>query len=158
MPLPDTDDFDTLGGPLNEYSPVEDATTDLPGAADNAARGNVAATTRVLFRGYVAFVWNGSTITIVDRDAVWGNDPSLDPVIVHAGTGVFTLTFPVTVPYVDGSGTANVNLRRALAIVEAFGIFIFPVMLAANEIAISCTNSSSAFTDPTNKTIVVWYR
>jgi hypothetical protein len=157
MPLPDVDSFATLAGPLNQYSSVEDPTTDLPAVADNALRGDAAAMTHSATRGYWVFLYNGSTVTITEADAVWGSSPTYYPTPARTSAGLFTLTFPTTVPYVDSSGTANVNLRRGWANIEGSPLEAHVERTSANVVTVRVyTPSTLAATDPTNFNVVVF--
>lgn len=157
MPLPDLDSFDTVGGELAEYTAPTDSTTDLPGGADNNARANVAAMTRMMPRAYAVFLYNGSTVTIVEFDAVWGNDPLYKPTPARTSAGVFTLTYPATVPNARPAlGTSSLNIRRGHGQVEnGPGLQVCVERTSAN-VATARVFLGIGATDPTNKNVVVF--
>jgi len=91
------DTLASYGGGLNDYSPVVDPTVDRPAAGANAAFAATAGMTHTCGRAWVRFTWNGSTLTLVAHDAMWGNTVSVQPVLAHTGTGIVTVTWPTTV-------------------------------------------------------------
>ncbi len=122
MTLPDIDALSTYGGPLNNYAPIVDPTTDEDAASRNKYAMNVAMMTHMIPRAMRSFVGvAGATPTDplsgLVHDALWGNGTGLKPVVGWSATGVWTCTWPATV--VDELGvTHSVNLRRADAQVE----------------------------------------
>jgi hypothetical protein len=122
MPLPDIDSIETYGGVLVNYAPVEDPTTDLDAAMDNKNRASTAAMTHTLTRAICRFVGNAGSPTDPSsglvHDAVWGSSFAIKPVVAKADTGIYDVTFPVSVQ--DELGAAHLlNLRGGYAQVES---------------------------------------
>lgn len=122
MTLPDIDALSTYGGPLNNYAPIVDPTTDEDVAFRNKYATNVAMMTHTAPRAMRSFVGvSGANPTdpLIGfvHDAVWGNTTVLKPVLVRSAAGLWTCTWPTNVT--DELGvTHTVNLRRADAQVE----------------------------------------
>ena len=112
--LPQSNSYQNLGGELADYQPVTDPTTDRAAAAENDAFADVAAMTRMAFRAYVTFTIAATVGTVIDHDAVWGNDVSVKPTIGYLGSaGGYSITWPASVT--DARGISrSVNLRRGL--------------------------------------------
>jgi hypothetical protein len=119
MVFPARDSLDTYGGVKQNYHPVEDPTTDVDANEGNQAFGSVAAMTGTTMFAWARFTTGTSpTLTSTNsNDAAWGSDPSVRPTPAHAGTGIYTLTWPATITDVLG-GTQTVNIRRAKAFTE----------------------------------------
>jgi hypothetical protein len=123
MTLPDIDSNGTLGGSLQNYSPVIDPTTDRDAAGANVAYADTAAMTATAVRAWVQIKLNGtSTPTVVSHNSVWGNSLSVIPTLVRTGVGVVTITWPATVADAIPNGLPGynaaghtLNLRACLA-------------------------------------------
>ncbi len=112
MTLPDSDDFDSLGGEIFNHSDVENPTTDLDASFNNITRANVAGMSRVVVRSYVEL--DGYTESAADHNAVYGNGFSVAPIVSHMGTGEYLITFPETI--VDALGVERaLNIKQAWA-------------------------------------------
>jgi len=159
MALPDKNIYNNLGGELTDYQPAEDPTTDLAAAADDDARSDVAAMTRIIVRAYVVFTVSGSTCTVVDQDSVWGNSLAVLPTIVRNSAGNYTITWPATV--MDARGLSHaLNLRRGHGNVEpGANVFVPQVSIPTPNTALVVTSRSSteAAADPSTAIVVtVW--
>jgi len=93
MALPSIDSFDALGGAIIDYSEVLDSTTDLPAAASNAARADVAGMSILSPRARVHFTNDGTDATLLLGLSVVG---PVTPAITKAGTAYWQITFPAT--------------------------------------------------------------
>ncbi len=132
--LPDTDSFDTLGGELSNYAPVEDPTTDLDADADNKTRLDVAGMTETCARAWCCFVGNAATPTDPASNvhgAVWGSTAPVKPTVTRTGAGVYTITWPASVTD-ELSAAHTVNLRRAWWNVEGTTPYICTATPVAN--------------------------
>lgn len=108
MSLPNKTTFNSLGGELNDYSPVTDPTTDLSAESSNETRSDVAAMTRTAIRAWVSFTYDG-TVGNSDFDAVYGNAQIYKPSVSPLNHGIYRVTFPETV--VDARGNSHaINL------------------------------------------------
>ncbi|KYF87779.1 hypothetical protein BE20_24860 [Sorangium cellulosum] len=157
MALPDKNDFAALGGELVDYSPPEDPTTDLSAEASNEARADTAAMTRMIERAFVSFTTNGSTATVTDHDAVWGNALAYKPTISRTGAGNYLVTWPTTVTDARGV-TRSLNLRFGVGNVGESLFSASVIRVSANSMRIRITRNNAA-TDPdasTVVTMVVW--
>lgn len=149
MALPDKSTFASIGGEIIDFSAVEDPNTDLAGAFNSEVRADVAAMTRMIPRAYVAFTLSGTTCTVVEHDAVWGNDLAVVPTIVRTGTGAFTVTWPTTVT--DARGTVHsLNLRRGAVGVECAGFFGSAKRASANSFTMVTYDSQAQAPADTN--------
>lgn len=115
MSLPNKNSYSNLGGELKNYHPITDPTTDLDANATDDTRSDIAAMTRTSVRAWVRFnvhqLFVGHFSLILNAwDAVYGNDPSNQPVLAYVDFGNYTVTFPSTV--VDSLGvTRSLNLQ-----------------------------------------------
>jgi len=112
VPLPDIDSFDTLAGPLSDYSEVLDPEKDLPSKASNIARADTAAMTRMIQR--IDFTWSNSdptTTEVSDFDSVVGNSETIYPILERLAVGHWKATFVPAVLDVMGEESAW-NFRR----------------------------------------------
>jgi hypothetical protein len=96
MTAPDIDSLATYGGEKEDYSPVEDPTTDRAAADANQAYATVAALTHTAPRAILRFT-GAATPTLVSHDSMWGNAFADSPTIVNGATGIYTITWPATV-------------------------------------------------------------
>lgn len=115
MTLPSTDTIATYGGLLNNYSPVEDPTTDRDATAANKAYSSIAAATHTVPRAYVVILGHAVTPTVVEHDSVWGNSSAVVPTLARAGTGDITITWPASVTGEDTVLQA-LALKRGLSV------------------------------------------
>lgn len=163
-PLPDSDSYSSLGGELNEARAVVDPTTDLPKDADCATRANAAAMTRLIHRGYAVFTRSGTTFTLVEYDAVWGNtNGTYAPVASYSSAGVIGILLPATVPDArNAGGTCNVNARRGHAWLEYGAVAIARIdclRIAANQLVVRTWDAANNPTDmATSDVLVVEWR
>lgn len=170
MVLPDKDSFNAYGGPLSNYSPVVDPTTDEDARSRNRYAANVAMMTHTAVRAMRSFVGvddgdpddPGGFV----HDAVWGSAPSVKPSVVRVEEGVWDLTWPATVDsalssatVAQGGGSAHtVNFQRALAQVESEdGSFKLACakVTGANTVRVY-GYSGTALDDLAGLTITVW--
>lgn len=160
MALPDIDGYPTLGGELNEARAVTDPTTDLPKAADCTTRADVAAMTRTISRGFCAFSWSGSAITLVEFEAVWAASAGYGPTVTRTGTGTFNVELPTTVPDARAvGGTCNINVRRPFhTSIERAATTIGRVeakRAGPTSITVTTLNTSLAATDPNAGDVII---
>lgn len=172
MTLPDVDSLSTYGGPVSDYSPVVDPTTDESAVFRNKYAANVAMMTQTAVRAICSFVGvTGANPTdpVVGfiHAAVWGAGPSVKPTVSRSGTGIWLVTWPATVSSeltsalaAQGGGvTHNVNLRRARASVELSGSTKFDAtarVVAANQVEVRGWTSAGALDDLNGLTVTVW--
>jgi hypothetical protein len=103
MTLPNSDDFDSLGGEIQDYAPVEDPTTDLPAEASNSLRASAAAMSNTCFRVSMSiYMDTAGDMSLYSIDAVWDTDATPDPVITAPVTGIWQIDF--TTPVTDLRG------------------------------------------------------
>ncbi len=116
--LPETQTFDQLGGTLRNYAPVEDPSTDLDAAFDNATRANVAAMTAVVPRARVIIQTSEFTPLVLGHTAVWGSAPAVAPTVAPVSSTRCTVTFPETIT--DDLGEVHtINLVASIAGIRA---------------------------------------
>lgn len=151
MSLPSNDSFSSFGGQKSNYAPPENPATDYDATLLNVALCDVAEMTRTALRGWVRITLAASTGALVlsDWEAVWkgGSFSPTVPTLVRTTTGVFTITFPVSI--VDENGkTVTINLRRSSAQIEGntFG-FSQSTVTAANIITLYTANSGGSPND-----------
>lgn len=135
--LPAIDDYDSLGGELQNYAPVEDPLTDLDAEADNKARANTAAMTQTLPRAMCTGVL-GLAPTVDLHRAVWGNSAAVKPTIARIAAGHFEISWPVSI--VDARGGAHV-----VAFIGAFANMAIILGFRAN-CAITAPNKITVYT------------
>jgi len=159
MALPDKATFATLGGEIDDYSAVEDPTTDLAGAFSSETRADVAAMTRMIPRAVVSFTTDGATCTVVDHDSVWGADLAVKPTVVldlgYGGKSV--ITWPTTVT--DARGVVrSLNLRRGLVNVESAGYSGAATRAAANVFHVTVCSSLDTVLQlpPSGEVMTLW--
>lgn len=98
MTLPDVDSLATLGGALNDYSPVIDVTTDRAAAAANQAYADTAAMTHTAPRAWARMTLNGSAApALVAHDEHWNNTFNAAPTFARTAGGTYTVTQPATI-------------------------------------------------------------
>lgn len=127
MPLPNISSIDDYGGPIQDYAPVTDPTTDEGAIYRNRYVNDVAMMGHSAPRGFVRFVAaNGTDPTDPAsnvHDAMWGSSVTVKPVVARTAEGVWTVTLPTTVEdeltpeaaSLGGGETHTVNVRAALA-------------------------------------------
>ena len=171
MTLPDVDSLATYGGPLSDYSPVVDPTTDESAVFRNKYAANVAMMTQTAARAMRSFVGQ-TAATPIDptvgfvHAAIWGAGPSVKPALTRTATGVWTVTWPATVnselssalPSQGGGVTHTVNLRRAFAQVECQGTKFDATarVTAANVVEVRGWTASGVADDLNGLTVTVW--
>ena len=172
MPLPDISSLDDFGGPMANYAPVTDPTTDEDAKYRNRYACDVAMMGHSAPRGFVRFVTtNGAAPTDPTsniHDAMWGSTAGVKPVVARTGEGVWTVTLPATVddeltaePVAVGGGvTHTVNVRAAFAqATPVAGVLKHAVAepTAANVITVSGFLADGTADDITGSTITVVY-
>jgi hypothetical protein len=97
--LPNRASIATYGGPLLDYSPESDSSTDRMAAGANPAFGDLAALTRTGIRTWarITLLSSGGTPVLVANDEMWNNGNNSLVVVARTGAGVVTLTYPATV-------------------------------------------------------------
>jgi head-tail adaptor len=102
MTLPASDSFALYGGIINDYSAVEDPSTDLAAVSSNQFRASTAAMTatafRVVFNFYIDISNDISNIArITNIRAVWDTTATNNPTITYMSVGIYRVVFPSTV-------------------------------------------------------------
>jgi hypothetical protein len=171
-PLPDVDSLATAGGPLNEYSPVEDPTTDRPAAGSNAGYQDATAATQTVARAWCTFSAQGVTSPVlVAHGEVWAGGPSnAAPVVARSASGTYTITYPATVndeipsgsPGYVGPHTVNFqSLTTNSRGLSGSPPYILQSYVSAPNVAVVQvygTGASPALTDPIGLLIDLWIR
>ncbi len=171
MTLPDVDSLATYGGPLSDYSPVVDPTTDESAVFRNKYTANVAMMTQTAVRAIRSFIAQTGADPIDPvigfvHAAVWGAGPALKPAVERQSTGIWLVTWPETVqselspalPSQGGGLMHSVNLRRAKAEVELAGATKYEAtarVLAANVVEVRGW-LAGALDDLDGKLVTVW--
>ncbi len=134
MSLPGIDTLSTYGGKMVNYAPVEDPTTDRDATAANQSYASTAAMTHTAPRAWARITMAATTgaMVLVAHDAVWGT--SVAPTFAHVSTGVFTITWPVTVTDELGT-TQTVSLRTCTVQQETGGAPTLNLADAATNVA-----------------------
>jgi len=137
-----------------------DPTTDWtsgnsPGESGSGSPGanqmivDVAAMTRTAIRCWARFTLGTSPAlaTTNPHDAMWGNDSGVAPVLAHAATGEWTITWPTTVT--DKLGMERtLNLRRASVRMEGSTLaFVQCAVTAPNVVTVYGFNTSFSAND-----------
>jgi hypothetical protein len=160
------DSLGTLGGALNNYSPVVDATTDLDAGAGNKAMADIAAMTHCCPRAWTRFTPAGTGAPVLTaHDEMWGAVGLAAPIVARTTTGIYTLTWPSNVQDEIPSGSPGytgpqpLNLRMATGNSEG-GTTYFdakPVVTSPNVVTVYIWNGAStpALVDPTGTTFGV---
>jgi hypothetical protein len=172
MPLPNTSSLDDFGGPLADYAPVTDPTTDESAKYRNRYVCDVAMMGHSAPRGFVRFVAvDGAAPTdpvSYVHDAMWGSTAPVKPVVARAGEGIWTVTLPATVsdeltsaPASQGGGeTHTVSVRAVLAqATPVAGVLKHAVaeVTSANVITVSGFLANGTADDIAGSTITVVY-
>jgi hypothetical protein len=160
MPCPDIDTLATLGGALQNYSPVEDPTTDLDAATYNITRLDVASMTQTSNRAWVNFTANTTTgtMTLVAHAAHWGSSIAVAPTLARVTTGTFTVTWPATVT--DDLGNVHtLNMRFAKGNARGGGTYydVQAQPSGLNSVTVYVYNSANALTDAAGVAIDIWW-
>jgi hypothetical protein len=152
--LPETLDFDEVGGAKVNYSDPARADTDMDAVAGNLTRLATASMTRTADRAFVKFIWTGSAVTLLASDAVLGNDDTVTPVVTRTGTGVYLVTFPSTVTD-ELDVVHSVNLRIGLPSLENSTLQVSLEINSPTTATFRLTNpETAAATDLVNHAIV----
>lgn len=159
--LPDIDSLSSYGGALENYAPVEDASTDEDAAWRNLYAMNVAALTQTAPRAMCRFVGNAVTPTDPTSNvhfAVWGNTLSVKPTVARTGAGVYTITWPTSVTdELDTSHT--ISLVTGWANVEGATLYHAQVTISSSNVAtVRVFDSAAAANDAAGVTIAVFVR
>jgi hypothetical protein len=170
MPLPDISSFDELGGPIANYAPVTDPTTDEDAKYRNRYVCDVAMMGHTSLRGFVRFVAvdgaNPTDPASSVHDALWGSGVSVKPVVARTGEGIWTITLPATVSdelspedaSLGGGETHTVNVRwsigQATAVAGALKHAVAEPT-AANVITVRGFNAAGTADDIAGATITV---
>lgn len=159
--LPDVDSLATYGGALSDYDSVDDSTVDEAALYRNRWAANVAGMTQTACRAWCAFVGNAGSPTFPASSihgAVWGATTAVRPTLARTATGVYTLTWPVTVE--DYLGVEHtLKLRRAWVNNEVLaGNFRFcqATVTAANVVTVYVFGSGGAADNGAGYTFCVW--
>lgn len=151
MTLPDVDTLaGSLGGTMQNYSPVEDPNTDLDAAYDNRARCDVAMMTHTATRAWARITLAATTgaMVLVAHDAQWGNSAPVAPALARTGTGVFTLTWPSAVnDELAASHTVNLRGVHRPNVRGATLYHVLAEVTAANVVTVRAFNSAGAASD-----------
>lgn len=173
MPLPDVDSLATAGGPLLEYSPIEDSTTDRPAAGSNSAYQDATAATQTVARAWMTFSTHGTTVPIlVSHGEVWaGGAGNAVPTVVRSTTGTYTLTYPATVNDEIPStapgyvGPHTVNFQSIVPNARGVSTSVIPYLAIGSVITPNSAvvqvwgmGASPTLADTTGQTIDVWIR
>lgn len=171
--LPDVSDISGWGGPLANYGPVVDPTTDEDVRFRNFYVNDVARAGRVIQRLFFSFLaatgTNPSDPAGFIQDAVWGNsNPTYKPVITWVSTGLWLATLPTTVqqdglftiPADQGGGiTHTVNIRRAQAQCQCADGTLRHARaeaVTANTVNIRGWTAAGALDDLNGQVVTVW--
>lgn len=153
MPLPDVDDYSaTFGGSKQNYSPVEDPTTDEDAGVRNQYVADVAMMTNTVPRGWVRFTAAALTgsMVLVAHNANWGNAALYTPVLARTSAGQYTITLPASpLDALGGAHTTNVRAAWASHRSATAPFFVSSVPTSANVITVYCYNQAGAATDLT---------
>lgn len=150
MPLPDIDDYTaTFGGSKQNYSPIEDPTTDEDAGIRNQYVADVAMMTNATPRGWARFTASAAP-SLVAHNANWGNAALYAPAIARTAVGVFTVTLPSSA--LDALGnTHTTNVRDAWVNHRGTGtpFLVNVVPTSANVLTIYCYSlAGGAAADP----------
>lgn len=99
--------FDTLGGLKEDFTAVEDPTTDRSADEVNLAFDTVAMLSQTTMQARVQFL-AGANPTIVSHRALWGSSVAIVPLVSHSMTGQYVVTWPASVD--TGLDNVPVNL------------------------------------------------
>lgn len=158
--LPDIDSLATYGGPLANFAPVVDPTTDEDAAWRNLYAMNVAMLGHTAPRALRSFVGHATAptdpVSGFVHDALWGNSAPVKSTVAKdggAGTGRYTSTWPTTI--VDELGvTHTINLRRAHAWAEGSTAYHCQAEISsANVVMVRVTDMAGAAADAAGVTI-----
>lgn len=97
--LPKVTSLNEYGGPIKDYSPTIDPTTEEAAFYRNRYASDVAAMSHTAPRAITSFLTaNGADpsdpLTGFIHDAVWGNLSGVKPAVVRFAEGVWDLTYP----------------------------------------------------------------
>jgi hypothetical protein len=172
MPLPDVDTLATAGGPLMEYAPVEDPTTDRPASGSNSGYQDATAATQTVPRAWCTFSTQGtSSPTLISHGEVWaGGAGNAPPTVVRSMTGTITLTYPTTVndeipqgtPGYVGPHTVNFQspTHNSRGISGGLPYIIQASIIAPNVAVVQIwgTGATPALVDPQGLVVDLWLR
>lgn len=171
--LPNRSTLATFGGPIRNYSPVVDPTTDEDARFRNWYVQDVAMMGQTAVAAMRSFVGaNGANptdpVSGFVHGALWGDAPAVKPTCVRAGEGIVDVTWPTEVDTelaaesedVGGGEDATIalNFRRAWAQVEsADGTFkaAHAKVTSANTVRVYCYDGTT-LDDLPGLTITVW--
>lgn len=161
MTLPDIDDLDSLGGALQDLSPVTDPSTDRSATGANPAYTDTAAMTATAIRAWVSLSINGTTPTLVAHNSVWGNSLAVQPTLAYtSSTGIFSITWPAIVADAIPNGLPGynaaghtLNLRDGWANAQSVTFWHTQILIhAANVAYLYLFNSSGSLANPGSAT------
>jgi len=153
MPLPDIDDYvATFGGSKQNYSPVEDPSTDEDAGVRNQYVADVAMMTNTASRGWIRFTAAATTgaMALVAHNANWGNAVQYAPALARTSAGIYTVTLPASP--LDALGNAHTtNVRDAWVNHRSATtpFFVNVVASSANVLTVYCYNAAGAAVDLT---------
>lgn len=153
MSLPEKNDYNSLGGELIDYSPVEDPSTDLAAEASNEMRCDIAAMTQTAIRAWVGFSVDGYGDPVVgnteqDYGAVYGRAIEYKPEILKSAPGTYTIIFPETI--IDARGfEKSLNIQCGFGNCESTEQLTSVKRIASNMLNLFLWNTTDgSFTDP----------
>ena len=162
MPLPTSGAPGDYGLPKADYNYVLDPTTEFSASELTRAMLDIAAASRTVPRAWVYCTVSGSTVTVVDHDAVWGGTVGVKPTTTYNSTGNITITWPTTVtdlnPTVASRLTYTVSLRTASVNINSTSVPLACQLSVSGHTATLVTVNSStvAGADPLGFTLFVW--
>jgi len=116
--LPTSSSYDDFGGPIQDYSMLEDASTQWSANEANPLRASAAAMTNTCFRVSMKFYIDGyQTPQISAFNAVWNTVSSALPTITYTSAGNYVMNLPSTVTDLQGN-TQSVNILGGIANVD----------------------------------------
>jgi len=167
--LPNSSDLASYGGVKVNYAPVENPQTDFDAPTLSQMIGDAASSTRTVPRGYVRLTLNATDgyIVLNSWDAVWKSVTTTVPVIHHAATGTYTITFPTVVsdewdaaqqPPVLNNNTVNIMAIYGCDVEGSTLAFAQATISSANVITLYTFNSAGSANDLASTVVNVVFR
>lgn len=156
--LPEVADLDTFGGAFVDADAVVDPETEVAASYFNRLVAQAAMASHTLPRAWVR-VTAGSSPTVADHDAVWGNSDSVKPTVARSGAGVYTVTWASS--YNDLQDTPEshtVSIRAASANGSHSGALrhVQHELTSAVVVTVRSFNSGGSATDVDSFFLQVW--
>lgn len=152
-------DLASLGGAIQNYSPVVDPSTDLDAAFDNQARCIAAENSQTTPKAIVIMSL-GAGAALVSYQSAWGNGATYAPTIAKVSTGKFRITFPSSI--IDQLGNAQPLVLSACAKTGLDNItgggslvFFTEQVETASTVVIQVYNTSFALNDSTSTNLAI---